>query len=126
MYNTPPTFAWYLSGLVFKWLKKKGGLEAIDQINERKACKLYDQIDQSSFYQNAVDPAWRSRMNVPFSLATPDQDALFLKEAGEEGFLYLKGHKAVGGMRASIYNAVPEAHVDALVGFMKEFERRHG
>ncbi len=126
MYNTPPTFAWYLAGLVFKWLKKQGGLEAINALNERKANKLYAQIDGSGFYQNPVDPKWRSRMNVPFTLIRPELDATFLAESEQEGFRYLKGHKAVGGMRASIYNAVPESHVDALIDFMKEFERRYG
>ncbi|MGO0306808.1 3-phosphoserine/phosphohydroxythreonine transaminase [Endozoicomonas acroporae] len=126
MYNTPPTFAWYLAGLVFKWLKKQGGLAAINALNERKASKLYTQIDGSGFYQNPVDPKWRSRMNVPFTLINPELDATFLAESEQAGFRYLKGHKAVGGMRASIYNAVPEQHVDALVDFMKEFERRYG
>ena len=126
MYNTPPTFAWYLAGLVFKWLKKQGGLEAINTLNERKANKLYAQIDGSGFYQNPVDPKWRSRMNVPFTLINPELDATFLAESEQAGFRYLKGHKAVGGMRASIYNAVPEQHVDALINFMKEFERRYG
>ncbi|WP_241693361.1 3-phosphoserine/phosphohydroxythreonine transaminase [Endozoicomonas acroporae] len=126
MYNTPPTFAWYLAGLVFKWLKKQGGLAAINALNERKANKLYAQIDGSGFYQNPVDPKWRSRMNVPFTLINPELDATFLAESEQAGFRYLKGHKAVGGMRASIYNAVPEQHVDALIDFMKEFERRYG
>lgn len=126
MYNTPPTFAWYLAGLVFKWLKKQGGVAAMDKINERKARKLYGQIDSSGFYANTINPSWRSRMNVPFVMADPELDRVFLKEAGKAGFMYLKGHQAMGGMRASIYNAVPEAHVDALVGFMQEFERRYG
>ncbi|WP_299727106.1 3-phosphoserine/phosphohydroxythreonine transaminase [uncultured Endozoicomonas sp.] len=126
MYNTPPTFAWYLAGLVFKWLKVSGGLETMAEINGRKAKKLYGQIDDSGFYQNPVDPVWRSRMNVPFTLVKPELDATFLAESEQEGFRYLKGHKAVGGMRASIYNAVPEQHVDALIEFMKEFERRYG
>ena len=126
MYNTPPTFAWYLAGLVFKWLKKQGGLEAIREINARKAAKLYGQIDGSDFYLNGVEPSWRSRMNVPFTLAEPELDHLFLAEAAEAGLRYLQGHKAVGGMRASLYNAVPEHHVDALVAFMKDFEQRYG
>lgn len=126
MYNTPPTFAWYIAGLVFKWLKKQGGLEAIDTLNNCKAAKLYAQIDCSDFYQNSVKPQWRSRMNVPFTLSMPELDATFLAESEQEGFRYLKGHKTAGGMRASIYNAVPEQHVDALVDFMKEFERRYG
>ncbi|AMO56787.1 phosphoserine aminotransferase [Endozoicomonas montiporae CL-33] len=126
MYNTPSTFAWYLAGLVFKWLKRRGGLAEMDKINERKARKLYGQIESTRFYSNNIDPCWCSRMNVPFTLADPELDAVFLVEAAKEGFLYLKGHKAVGGMRASLYNAVPESHVDALVSFMQEFERRYG
>ncbi len=126
MYNTPPTYAWYLAGLVFKWLKKQGGLTAMNQLNGRKAGKLYSQIDGSDFYSNPVDIEWRSRMNVPFTLVKPELDSVFLSESERAGFRYLKGHKAVGGMRASIYNAVPEQHVDALIGFMKEFERRYG
>ena len=126
MYNTPPTFAWYLAGLVFKWLKEQGGLAAMETINQRKAAQLYAQIDGSDFYHNPVDTAWRSRMNVPFTLAKPELDSVFLAESEQAGFRFLKGHKAVGGMRASIYNAVPEQHVDALVAFMKAFERRYG
>lgn len=126
MYNTPPTFAWYLAGLVFEWLKDQGGLEVIDQINARKSGKLYQVIDESGFYHNKVDPRWRSRMNVPFTLSDPELDKVFLAESEKNGFLYLKGHKAVGGMRASIYNAVPEEHVDALIAFMHEFERKFG
>ncbi|PJE79588.1 Phosphoserine aminotransferase [invertebrate metagenome] len=126
MYNTPPTFAWYLASLVFQWLKKQGGLEAIAQVNARKAAKLYQCIDASGFYDNNVEKDWRSRMNVPFILADSALDTPFLAEAEKEGLCYLKGHKAVGGMRASIYNAVPEKHVDYLVSFMQEFERRYG
>ena len=126
MYNTPPTFAWYLAGLVFKWLKRQGGLAEMDKINERKARKLYGQIESTGFYRNNIDPCWCSRMNVPFTLADPELDSVFLAEAEKEGFMFLKGHRAAGGMRASIYNAVPETHVDALVGFMQEFERRYG
>ena len=126
MYNTPPTFAWYLAGLVFKWLKAQGGLEVVAQINQRKSGKLYGLIDQSDFYNNPVDVNWRSRMNVPFTLVDSSLDGAFLAESEQVGFRYLKGHKALGGMRASIYNAVPEEHVDALVEFMKEFERRYG
>ncbi len=126
MYNTPPTFAWYLAGLVFKWLKAQGGVAAMAAINKRKADKLYAQIDQSGFYHNPVAKDWRSRMNVPFTMAKPELDSVFLKESEQAGFRYLKGHKAVGGMRASLYNAVPEQHVDALVAFMKEFEQRYG
>lgn len=127
MYNTPPTFAWYLSGLVFKWLKDDvGGLEAMSAVNQRKSRKLYAAIDDSDFYTNPIQPAYRSIMNVPFRLADDRLDKPFLAEAEAAGLLNLKGHRSVGGMRASIYNAVPEAAVDALVSFMGDFERRHG
>ncbi len=126
MYNTPPTYAWYLAGLVFQWLKAQGGLEAMAEINRRKAEKLYAAIDGSDFYHNPVDPACRSWMNVPFTLADPGLDATFLREAEAAGLKTLKGHRSVGGMRASLYNAMPEAGVDALVAFMADFERRHG
>jgi phosphoserine aminotransferase len=126
MYNTPPTYAWYLAGLVFQWLKDKGGLEAISVINHRKAKLLYDAIDASSFYQNPVDPDCRSWMNVPFTLADPELDGAFLAEAADAGLVTLKGHRSVGGMRASIYNAMPEEGVKALVDFMVDFEKRRG
>ena len=126
MYNTPPTYAWYLAGLVFKWLKRRGGLEKMAEINERKARKLYAAIDASDFYHNPVDPACRSWMNVPFTLADPALDKTFLEEAEAAGLKTLKGHRSVGGMRASIYNAMPEAGVDALIDFMADFERRRG
>ncbi len=126
MYNTPPTYGWYLAGLVFQLLKRLGGLPAMAEINRRKADKLYAAIDGSSFYANPVEPATRSWMNVPFTLANDELDGVFLKEAAAEGLTTLKGHRSVGGMRASIYNAMPEAGVDALVAFMGEFERRHG
>ncbi|ARB46346.1 3-phosphoserine/phosphohydroxythreonine transaminase [Alloalcanivorax xenomutans] len=126
MYNTPPTFAWYLAGLVFQWLKEQGGLTAMATINERKATRLYDFIDASDFYSNPVEKANRSWMNVPFVLADSDLDKVFLAEAGAAGLHNLKGHRSVGGMRASIYNAVPEAAVEALVAFMADFEKRKG
>jgi len=126
MLNTPPTFSWYLAGLVFAWLREQGGLAAMAEINQRKAQRLYRAIDQSDFYHSPVDPACRSRMNVPFTLATPALDADFLSGARQAGLLNLKGHRSVGGMRASIYNAMPESGVEALVGFMAEFERLHG
>jgi phosphoserine aminotransferase len=126
MYNTPPTYAWYLAGLVFQWLLRQGGLEAIAQINQRKAHKLYAAIDQSDFYNNPVDPDCRSWMNVPFTLANPRLEQLFLDEAAQAGLVTLKGHRLVGGMRASLYNAMPEAGVDALIAFMHEFEARNG
>ena len=126
MYNTPPTYAWYLAGLVFDWIKRKGGLGAMAEINQRKAGKLYAAIDASGFYHNPVDPGCRSWMNVPFTLADPALDATFLAEAKEAGLVTLKGHRSVGGMRASIYNAMPEEGVDALIAFMADFEQRHG
>jgi phosphoserine aminotransferase len=126
MYNTPPTYAWYLAGLVFRWLKQTGGLAEAAERNQRKAQKLYTAIDTSGFYRNPVDPACRSWMNVPFILADAALDATFLKEAAANGLTTLKGHRSVGGMRASLYNAMPEAGVDALIGFMGEFESRYG
>ncbi|RRQ22946.1 3-phosphoserine/phosphohydroxythreonine transaminase [Thiohalobacter thiocyanaticus] len=126
MYNTPPTYGWYLAGLVFKWIKDNGGLDAMAGINKRKADKLYAAIDQSDFYANPVDPQCRSWMNVPFTLADPELDATFLKEAAAQGMTSLKGHRSVGGMRASIYNAMPEEGVDALIDFMADFEKRNG
>ena len=126
MYNTPPTYGWYLAGLVFEWLKDKGGLQGMAEINSRKANKLYDAIDTSDFYANPVDPHCRSWMNIPFTLANPDLDKTFLEEASALGLKTLKGHRSVGGMRASIYNAMPEAGVDALIDFMADFEKRNG
>jgi phosphoserine aminotransferase len=126
MLNTPPTYAWYLAGLVFQWLKAQGGLEAMVAVNERKAGVLYAAIDASDFYHCPVEISCRSRMNVPFKLAEPALDADFLAGAKVAGLVSLKGHRSVGGMRASIYNAMPEAGVAALVDFMKEFERTRG
>lgn len=127
MYNTPATYAWYLAGLVFEWLKNDvGGLAAMDAINARKATKLYAAIDGSGFYSNPIAPINRSRMNVPFVLADETLNASFLTEAEKAGLLNLKGHRSVGGMRASLYNAVPEEAVDALIAFMADFEKRHG
>lgn len=125
MYNTPPTYSWYLAGLVFQWLKDKGGIAAMTEINERKAGKLYQAIDNSSFYSNPVDINCRSWMNVPFILADSELDKTFLEQAEQAGLTTLKGHRSVGGMRASIYNAMPEAGVDALIEFMKDFEQRN-
>ncbi len=126
MSNTPPTYAWYIAGLVFKWIRDQGGLQAMAELNQRKAGKLYDAIDGSDFYSNPVDPDCRSWMNVPFVLADEALNDTFLAEAKKVGLTTLKGHRSVGGMRASIYNAMPEAGVDRLVEFMREFERRHG
>jgi phosphoserine aminotransferase len=126
MLNTPNTFGWYLAGLVFKWLLAEGGLETIGARNRAKAELLYGYIDASGFYRNPVEPAARSRMNVPFTLPREELSAPFLAEAESAGLLALKGHKAVGGMRASIYNAMPLEGVQALVDFMRDFARRHG
>lgn len=126
MYNTPPTFAWYLSGLIFQWLKEQGGLEAMERVNQSKQRKLYAAIDVSELYSNPINPADRSWMNIPFRLADDRLDKPFLVGAEERGMLNLKGHRSVGGMRASIYNAVPEVAVDALVAYMAEFEKQHG
>ncbi len=125
MYNTPPTYSWYIAGLVFEWIKEKGGLKAMGEINKRKSDRLYEAIDNSNFYSNPVDPACRSRMNVPFTLADPGLDGKFLEQAKEAGLITLKGHRSVGGMRASIYNAMPEEGVDALIAFMKDFEKKN-
>lgn len=126
MYNTPPTFALYLAGLVFEWLKERGGLDVMEAINRRKAEKLYAAIDGSDFYANPVELPSRSLMNVPFTLADDGLDKQFLAEADTAGLLNLKGHRSVGGMRASIYNAVGEDAVDALIAFMQDFEQRNG
>ena len=125
MLNTPATYNWYLLGLVLQWLKAEGGVAAIEQRNIRKANKLYQAIDQSSLYRNPVAKDCRSRMNIPFVLANADLDKEFLSLAEKNGLDSLKGHRSVGGMRASIYNAMPEAGVDALIAFMAEFERTH-
>ncbi len=125
MFNTPPTFSWYLSGLVFKWLKAQGGLEAMAVVNQRKAQKLYQFIDGHDFYTNHVETPYRSWMNVPFTLADESKEKLFLQESQQAGLLNLKGHRIVGGMRASIYNAVPEAAIDALIAFMQDFAARY-
>jgi len=125
MLNTPSTFAWYLSGLVFEWLLANGGVEGIAKTNRAKAELLYQVIDNSSFYDNAVNPRHRSIMNVPFTLADSELDKVFLEKSKNAGLLNLKGHRVVGGMRASIYNAVTYEQVQALADFMKEFEKTH-
>jgi phosphoserine aminotransferase len=126
MINTPPTYSWYIAGLVFDWLAGIGGVPAMAEINRRKAAKLYAAIDDSPFYANPVARPNRSLMNVPFTLARPDLEAEFLVGARTAGLVNLEGHRSVGGMRASIYNAMPEAGVDALIEYMKEFEATHG
>ncbi len=126
MFNTPATYSWYLAGLVFAWLKKSGGLAAMAEINQRKQQKLYQAIDESNIFKNPVDARYRSWMNVPYTLSDERLNAPFLAEAKTAGLISLKGHKALGGMRASIYNAMPEAGVDALIAFMSEFEIKYG
>jgi phosphoserine aminotransferase len=126
-YNTPPTYSWYVAGLTFAWMKRQGGVKAFAERNLRKAKKLYDVIDQSDgFYSNNIDPECRSIMNVPFFLKTDELTALFLEEAKKQGLTNLRGHKLVGGIRASIYNPMPEEGVDALVSFMRDFVQRYG
>jgi len=126
MINTPPTYAIYIAGLVFQWLKKLGGLNKMEEINIAKAGLLYDYLDQSEFYHSPVAKEDRSRMNIPFTLRNAALDEAFLKEAKHYGLTQLKGHRSVGGMRASIYNAMPIEGVKALVAFMREFEKKNG
>ncbi len=126
MTNTPPTFAWYVADLVFQWLKNQGGVEAIAEVNARKSKHLYAAIDASDFYTNPVAVDCRSRMNVPFILSDAALDGKFLEESAAAGLANLKGHRSVGGMRASIYNAVSEEAVDALIAFMADFEKVNG
>lgn len=125
MYNTPPTYAIYIAGLVFQWLKREGGLSVIEQRNITKAELLYQTIDRSNFYHNQVATQARSRMNIPFSLADKTREQAFLEGAEKNGLLQLKGHKLVGGIRASLYNAMPIAGVHALIDYMTDFEKRH-
>ncbi len=124
MLNTPACFSWYVAGLVFQWMQRQGGLQAIADRNAAKAARLYAAIDEIDLYANPVDPQARSRMNVPFTLADAALDGAFLQQAEAAGLSTLKGHRSVGGMRASIYNAMPDAGVDALIAFMREFARR--
>ena len=126
MYNTPPTYAIYIAGLVFQWLKRQGGVAAMEQRNIAKAALLYDYLDSTDFYDNRIAKDCRSRMNVPFFLKDESLNDTFLAGAKERGLLQLKGHKSVGGMRASIYNAMPIEGVQALVDYLKEFEKKHG
>ena len=125
LYNTPPAFSTYVSMLVFRYLKKNGGVKATNEINERKAKMLYEYIDNSGYYKNSVVPEFRSIMNVPFVTPSAETDAEFVSEAAKEGLLTLKGHRLVGGMRASIYNAMPIEGIKKLIDFMKNFEKRH-
>jgi phosphoserine aminotransferase len=126
MLNTPPTYAIYIAGLVFEWLLARGGIAAIEQHNVAKANLFYDYLDATEFYGNPVSRSDRSRMNVPFKLRDESLDEAFLKGAQEHGMVQLRGHRSVGGMRASIYNAMPLAAVQTLLGYMKEFEKRYG
>ncbi|MDB5902748.1 MAG: serC [Betaproteobacteria bacterium] len=126
MYNTPPTYGIYVAGLVFQWLKKLGGLKKMEEINIAKSSLVYDYLDQSEFYRSPVAKEDRSRMNIPFTLKSDSLDSAFLKEAEARGLTQLKGHRSVGGMRASVYNAMPMEGVQALVEFMREFEKKHG
>jgi phosphoserine aminotransferase len=126
LYNTPPTFGVYVLGLVMKWLRARGGLAAIDAVNARKAATLYAEIDRTGFYRGTAQKESRSPMNVTFRLPTEALENLFVKDSTAAGLDGLKGHRSVGGLRASIYNAFPEEGVDALVSFMRSFEQRHG
>jgi phosphoserine aminotransferase len=125
MYNTPPTFGIYIMNLVFKWIKKQGGLAAMEKHNRDKAGKLYQYLDQSKLFRATAQPGSRSQMNVTFVTGKPELDDQFIKEAQKRGLDGLKGHRSVGGMRASIYNAFPPEGIDALVGCMREFESQH-
>jgi len=124
MLNTPPTLTWYITHLVFKWVKKQGGVAEMARRNQQKAEKLYHFIDESDYYHNPVEKKYRSRMNVIFNLADPAKDSEFVTAAADEGLASLKGHRLVGGLRASLYNAMPEAGVDALIEFMRHFEKK--
>ncbi len=127
LYNTPPTYSWYITGLVLAWMKRHGGVKAFEELNRRKANKLYTYIDANKdFYVNNVRPDCRSMMNVPFNLANAELTERFLESAAKENLKKLKGHRLSGGIRASIYNAMPEAGVDLLIDFMREFQRRQG
>lgn len=126
MYNTPSTFPWYAAGLVFQWIKDSGGLTNMAKVNKEKSQQLYTKIDDSDFYSNPINPRYRSWMNVPFVLADGSLDKLFLEKSYNANLLALKGHKSVGGMRASIYNAMPLEGVKALIEFMSDFEKQYG
>lgn len=126
MFNTPPTFNWYMAGVVYKWVREQGGVEAMDRLARERSDKLYHVIDNSEFYSNPIDPQFRSRMNVPFILSDDDLNSKFLTEARENNLIELKGHRSVGGMRASIYNGMPMEGIDALIEFMTDFEQRYG
>ena len=124
--NTPPTYAWYIAGLVFEWIEKSGGVECMAELNQHKAETLYQFLDQSAFYRNEIPSDFRSQMNIPFQIVDESLHGRFIAEAEAAGLSSLKGHRSVGGMRASIYNAMPIEGVEALIGFMKEFESKAG
>ncbi len=126
LYNTPPTFTWYMAGLVFKWVKEQGGVSTMQRNSITRSAKLYEAIDTSEFYANPVRTEYRSRMNVPFTLQDDSLNDVFLAEAKQAGMVELKGHRSVGGMRASLYNAMPEKGVDVLIDFMQDFASRYG
>ena len=126
MFNTPPTYPIYIAGLTFQWMKRQGGVAAMEQVNIAKAKLMYDYLDSTGFYLNNVPAANRSRMNVPFFLKDESLNGKFIAEADQQGLVQLKGHSSVGGMRASIYNAMPIEGVQALVAFMKDFEKKYG
>ena len=126
MPNTPPTFSWYLCGLMFRWIAEQGGVDAMQARSLERSAALYAAIDASGFYHNPVDARFRSRLNIPFTLPDPSLEAPFLAEAGEAGLVTLEGHRSVGGMRASLYNGMPMDGVEALIAFMQDFEKRHG
>ena len=125
MYNTPPCFTIYMAGLVFQYLKSIGGVKAIHEIDVKKAGKLYDYLDSTDFYRTGIEPEDRSLMNVTFVTGNPELDAKFVAEAKEQGMINLKGHRSVGGIRASIFNAMPPEGVDKLIEFMKQFEAKN-
>jgi phosphoserine aminotransferase len=126
MFNTPPTLNWYMAGLIYKWVRDKGGVEAMDKLAKARSEKIYNIVDNSGFYSNPIDKKFRSRMNVPFILKDDNLNDTFLKEARDNGLIELKGHRSVGGMRASIYNGMPMEGIDTLIQFMQDFEKRHG
>ncbi len=126
MFNTPPIYSWYMSGLVLKWIKKQGGLEAMERMSHARSDSLYQVIDKSGFYSNPIEIKYRSRMNVPFKLIDDSLNEKFVSEAKDNGLVALKGHRSIGGLRASMYNAMPEEGVEALITFMQEFERANG
>ena len=126
MFNTPPSFSWYMAGLIYKWIKRQGGVAAMDELAKQRSSRLYDFVDASEFYSNPIPERFRSRMNIPFILKDDELNATFLSEAKQNKLIELKGHRSVGGMRASIYNGMPMEGVDALISFMQHFEQQHG